>query len=374
MKKLLGIIFLGLVAIGFTACSVKPETKSLSSEQSLASMAYLSSNFLSLSNEPTAQGLAVTLGDDTLEVEEELETVNEYLELLKIFMENGATDFAQIVEQDSDRAEYQHMINITVAEEVYVLYYSIDAETSEISGIFVINEEEYTIIAYNNLEDKDEFEDDDDDLYENEDDDDDDLYEDDDDNDDDEEDLDDVSFTNLSEVTTEEATTEEETTVIDGTAGVTTDAPDAGTETEEKMVLVATNGDNIIKMTYKTETEDDEVETKFEMETFINGVEKEISIEIKVENNEYKVEVEDGENSYEFKREVENNGIKYELQYEVNGTEGEIQIFETTDEFGDTVYIYEISEEGKYKEVEVDDDFENDDDEEETTEDTGFLM
>ena len=155
MKKLLGIIFLGLVAIGFTACSVKTDTVTLSSEQSLASMAYLSSNFLSLSNEPTAQGLAVTLGDDDLEVEQELETVNEYLELLKVFMENGATDFAQIQKQVSDRLEYQYMINITVAEEVYVLYYSVDVETSEITGIFVINEEEYTIMAYNNLEDKD---------------------------------------------------------------------------------------------------------------------------------------------------------------------------------------------------------------------------
>ncbi len=385
MKKLLGIVFLGLVAIGFTACSVKPETQSLSSEQSLSSMAYLSANFLSLSGEQTSQGLAVTLGDDALEVEEELETVNDYLELLKVFMENGATDFAQIVEQASDRVEYQFMINITVAEEVYVLYYNVDVETSEITGIFIINDEEYTIMAYNNLEDKDEFEDDeDDDLYEDEDDEDDeddDLYEDEE-SDDDEEELDDVSFTNLSEVTTETTTeeattedsiTEEETTEVDGTSGVTLDAPEAETATEEKMVLVASNGENFIKMTYKTETEEDEASTKFELESYINGVEKEISIKIKNENNEYKVEVEDGENSFEFKKEIENDGIKYQLEYEVNGTEGEIQIFETIDEFGETVYIYEIEEEGKYKEVEIEDQDE-DDDEEDDLEDTGFLM
>jgi hypothetical protein len=371
MKKLLGIIFLGLVAITFTACSVTPAQEKLSSEQSLASMAYLSSNFLNLANDSTASGLSVTLADDDMEVEEELENINEYLELLKAFMENGATDFAGIEEKASDRVEYTHMINITVVEEVYVLYYNVDAETSVISGIFVINGEEYTIQAYNNLEDKDEFEDDDDDLYEDDDEEDDE----DEDEDEDEDDLDDLSFKNLSEVTTETPTTEEPTTDVDGSSGVTTEVEDSDDdEKEEKMVLVATNGENTIKMTYKTETEDDEVETKFEMETLINGIEKEISIEIKVENKEYKVEVEDGDNSYEFKREIENDGIKYELEYQVNGVEGEIEIFETTNELGETVYIYEIEEEGKYKEVEIEDEDDNEEDEDDDLEDTGFNL
>lgn len=374
MKKLLGIIFLGLLAITFAACTVTPAQEKLSSEESLASMAYLSANFLNLASDSTASALAVTLSDDDLEVEQELENINEYLELLKVFMENGATDFAAIEETASDRAEYTYMINITVVEEVYVLYYNVDAETSVISGIFVINGEEYTIQAYNNLEDKDEFEDD-------EDDDDDDLYEDDDDEDDeddddlDDDDLDDLSFKNLSEATTESPTTEAPTTEVDGSSGVTTEV-EAGNddEKEEKMVLIATNGENIIKMTYKTETEDDEVETKFEMKTMINGIEKEISIAIKVENKEYKIEVEDGDNSYEFKREIENDGIKYELEYQVNGVEGEIEIFETTNELGETVYIYEIEEEGKYKEVEIDDEDDSEEDEDDDLEDTGYNL
>jgi hypothetical protein len=362
MKKLLGIIFLGLVALTFTACAVTPVQEKLSSEESLASMAYLSANFLNLASDSTASGLSVTLVDDDLEVEQELENINEYLELLKAFMENGATDFAAIEEQASDRVEYTHMINITVVEEVYVLYYNVDAETSAISGIFVINDEEYTIQAYNNLEDKDEFEDDDDDLYED-DDDDDDLYEDDDEEEDDE-DLDDLSFKNLSETTTEAPTTEEPTTEVDGSSGVTTEVEDGDDdEKEEKMVLIATNGENTIKMTYKTETEAGEVETKFEMETLINGIEKEISIVIKVENKEYKVEVEDGDNSYEFKREIEKDGIKYKLEYQVNGVEGEIEIFETTNELGETIYIYEIEEEGKNKEVEIEDEDYSEEDE-----------
>ena len=365
MKKLLGIIFLGLAAITFTACTVTPAQEKLSSEESLASMAYLSANFLNLAGDSTASGLAVTLSDDDLEVEQELESINEYLELLKVFMENGATDFAAIEETASDRAEYTYMINITVVEEVYVLYYNVNAETSVISGIFVINGEEYTIQAYNNLEDKAEFEDDDDD----------DLYEDDDDEDDeDDEDLDDLSFKNLSEVTTESATTEEPTTEIDGSSGVTTEVAAGNDDEKEKMVLIATNGENTIKMTYKTETEDDEVETKFEMETMINGIEKEISIEIKVENKEYKVEVEDGDNSYEFKREIESDGIKYELEYQVNGVEGEIEIFESTNELGETVYTYEIEEEGKYKEVEIDDEDDSEEDEDDDLEDTGYNL
>ena len=369
MKKLLGIIFLGLLAITFAACTVTPAQEKLSSEESLASMAYLSANFLNLASDSTASALAVTLSDDDLEVEQELENINEYLELLKAFMENGATDFAAIEETASDRTEYTYMINITVVEEVYVLYYNVDAETSVISGTFIINGEEYTIQAYNNLEDKDEFEDD-------EDDDDDDLYEDDDDEDDeDDDDLDDLSFKNLSEATTESPTTEAPTTEVDGSSGVTTEV-EAGNddEKEEKMVLIATNGENIIKMTYKTETEDDEVETKFEMETMINGIEKEISIAIKVENKEYKIEVEDGDNSYEFKKEIENDGIKYELEYQVNGVEGEIEIFETTNELGETVYIYEIEEEGKYKEVEIDDEDDSEEDENDDLEDTGYNL
>jgi hypothetical protein len=367
MKKLLGIFVLAFMALGITACAATPTAATLSSEQSLASMAYLSSNFLSLNNDTTSDPLAFKLADETLEVEEELETVNEYLELLKAFMENGATEFAQLQEQASDRAEYTYMLNITVAEEVYVLYYNVDVETSEISGIFIINDEEYTIEAYNNLDDKEEFEDDDDDDEDDEDEyDDKDGYE-----EDDDDDADDMSLTKMSDVTTTEeetTTTTEEEVTTDSTSGATVVESD---DLEKKMVLIARNGDNYIEMTYKVETEGEETETKFEMETFINGVEKEIAVEIKIENKEYKVEVQDGENTYDFKREVENDGVKYELEYEVNGVEGEIQIFETTNDLGETVYVYKIEEEGQYKEVEMEDD---DDDEEDDVEDQAFLM
>jgi len=338
MKKLLTIMTLALLALGVSACSATSEKTVLTSEQSLVSMAYLSSNFLNFNQETNSQGLAFNLADDDFEVDSELESVSEYVELLKSFMENGAPGFANISEELSDREEYKNKLTVVVAEEVYLLYYNVNSETKEISGIFVINEEEYTITAYSYLDDDDDFyEDDDDDFYEEDDD------------DDDEDDADDMAFTNLSEETT--------TVVLND-------------EYEKKMVLIARNGDNYIEIEYKVEVEDDETETKFEMKTFINGIEKEITIEIKIENDEYKIEIEDGDNSYEFKREIEDGGFKYELEYEVNGVEGEIEIFETTNELGETVYIYKIQEEGRTKEVELDDD---DDDEHDFIE-TGFII
>lgn len=377
MKKLLGIMVITLMGLGFMACSTTSETITLSSEQSLASMAYLSGNMLSF-NSSEETNLAFNLSEETIEVEDELETVNEYLELLKTFMENGATGFGSISEEASDRVEYEFMLTIVVAEQEYKLYYNVDATSSEIAGIFLIDGEEYTITAYNDLDDSGEFEDDD----EFEDEDDEDEFEDEDEFDDeDEDDEEDLSFTKLSEVTTESTssateTTENSNTSEEGTTQEETEVEDNDDEEkEQKMVLIATNGENYVEMTYKVETESDETETKFEMTSYINGVEKEVSIEIKLENNEYKIEIEDGDNSYEFKREVEDGGVKYKLEYEVNGVEGEIEIFETENELGEKVYIYEIEEEGKTKEVEIDDDddFEDDDDEDET-EDLVSLM
>ena len=375
MKKLLGIMVIALMGLGFMACSTTSETVALSSEQSLASMAYLSGNMLNL-NSSNETKMSLNLAEETIVVEDELETVNEYLELLKAFMENGATGFGSISEEASDRVEYEFMLTILVAEQEYKLYYNIDSETSEITGIFIIDGEEYTITAYNDLDDddNDEEEFDDDDEY-----DDDDEFDDEDDHEfddeDEDDDADDLSFTNLSTVTTDSTdsatpTTEESNTNVN----TDTNASTKEDEKEQKMVLIARNGDNYVEMTYKVETEDDETETKFEMKSYINGVEKEISIEIKVENDEYKIEIEDGDNSYEFKRELEDGGIEYKLEYEVNGVEGEIKIFETENELGEKVYTYKIEEEGKYKEVEIDDDYDDDDEDEIENEDLVALM
>ncbi len=363
MKKILVTIILGLLVLGISACNTETlednfKKEVLSSEQALASMAYLSSNFLSFNNDTSNQTLALNLADDELEVESELETVSEYLELLKVFMENGASNFGSIIDEVSDRVEYDNKTTIVVAEKTYLLYYSVDSETREISGIFVIDEVEYEITAYSYLDDEDDF-------YKDEDDD----------EDDDEDEADDLAF-KLSEVTTTEE--ENETTTTEENTEVTTEEENE-TMTEEtttvfeeferEMQLIARYGENYIEIKYEIEIEEDETESKFEMNTYIDGVEKEITIEIKVEEDEYKIEIEEGDNEYEFKREIEDEGIKYELKYSVNGVEGEIKIIETTNELGEVIYIYEIEEEGRYKEVEVEDRFDDDDDDDDDDED-----
>ena len=366
MKKLLGIILLGLVSVAISACTMNQSTvDSLSTEQSLSSMAYISSNFLNLSEDSSSTALSLMLSEDGIEVEEELETVNDYLVMLKAFMEKGATEFGQISESASDRVEYQNMISIVVNEDLYLLYYNVNQETEEITGIFILDEVEYEITAYNNLDDKDDDEDDDDEEeYE------DDEEFDNDDNDDEEEE-DEVSKEDLSSpITTENTTTTtniEEQTTLEKTEE----------ETEQKMILVARNGDDYIEMTYKVETEENESETKFEMVSYIAGIENEIEIKIAQEADEYKVEIQDEDNYYEFKREVEDEGTKYKLEYEVNEVEGEIEILETEDELGNTVYIYDIDEDGKHKSVEIDkDDDEEDEDEDEKDdlEETSFII
>jgi hypothetical protein len=380
MKKLILMVLLGFSAIGFVGCNNTTVTQeTLSSRDSLATLAYLSGNFLDMNLTEDTQTVSYRLlsdvttnVDDEIVVEEELEEINQYLDLLKAFMENGATDFAGINDEVSDRLEYDHKLTIIVESESYVLYYSI-SDVGEITGIFVIGNQEYQIVASNYLDDADEFDNDDDD---------DDEF--------DDEDDEDLSFTKLSDITTteeaitEEATTTEESTTEEAiTEEATTEEATTTTEfqeTEKKMELTAINGDNYIKITYKQEIEQDETKTEFEMEKNIDGVESEVKIEIKYEQDEYKIEIEDGDNSYEFKREVEKDGIKYELEYEVNGVEGEIEIFETTNEFGETVYQYKIEEEGRQKEVEKEEpwqrgfDDNDDDDDDDETEDTSLIV
>ncbi len=437
MKKLLLLFLLGLSAIGFAGCnnvSVTPET--LSSKDSLATLAYLSGNFLDMSFTQENQTVSYRLLsdittelEDETEVEDELDEINQYVDLLKAFMENGATDFASITDEVSDRLEYDNKISITVDEDVYVLYYSI-SNTNQITGIFVIGDQEYQIQASNYLEDSDEFEqdddfDDDDEEFDNEDEDED---EDDEFNDEDDDDNDELSFnvsdnrgildsvsgatttetptteTSTESTTTEEVTTTTETTTestttdeVTSTENITTE-PNTTTEeettteevttteettsqfqeTERKMELIATNGDDSIKITYKQANEENEAKTEFEIEKNINGIESEVSVQIKYEQNEYKVEIEDGDNSYEFKREMENGKTTYKLEYEVNGVEGEIKITETKNELGETVYQYKIEEEGKRKDIEKEEPWQKghdeDHDEDDETEETSFIL
>jgi hypothetical protein len=394
MKKLFILVmalFTSVVLIGCDNSNTVALDKMMTSQESLVSLSYLSAGFLDMDNQDETL-LSFTRLSDTDEpvIEEELDEINIYIDLLKGFIDNGSENFGSILEEASDRAEFARMISINVQDEEYILYYNVDMITGEITGIFLIGNVEYEIIATNSLEDSDQFESEDEyeDEEENE-------YEDDEYDDDD--DYDDVETTSEEqEITTEEAvstegetTTEDEATTEeidpDSEAGasqvayrvsLSNDADEdendeVSDESEYKMELLAQNGDNFIKITYKTETDGSESVTKFEIEKNINGVEEEIEIKVKQEADEYKVEIQDGSNSYEFKSEVESEGTFYKLEYKVNGVEGEVKIYETEDAEGNLTYSYDISEGNVEKSIdkdEPDSSFDNDEHEEEDEE------
>lgn len=276
----------------------------LSSQQALSSLAYLSASMLSVeaSSEDNVSREFVFLSnhsETSTEIEQELEDVNIYLDKLKVFMDQGPDAFASVQTTGSDREEYEFMINAGVEESTYLIYYNVDPDTNELSGIIVVDNVEYVIAVENTLEDKYELE----------------IETDvDDEDDDDEDDIDDE---------------------------------DVDLDIEQKITLVAFNGDDSIEVEYKYELEEDKMTTKFEMEKSIAGEETEILIKILQENDEYKVEIEEGDNHYEFKQETEDGETVFKLEYEVNGVTGDIKIIMTTTEDGETVYRYRIEEDGQ---------------------------
>ena len=85
-----------------------------------------------------------------------------------------------------------------------------------------------------------------------------------------------------------------------------------------------------------------------------------------------KIDVKDGEDSYTFKQETEDEGeVEYKLTYNVDGVSGTVKITEYTNELGEVVYEYKISEGNRERDVErgrPDYDFDDDDEEEEDEE------
>lgn len=328
MKKL----FLGLLVtltLTLTACDGElfnidnngddpiPEVEVLSSEQSLATLSFISAGFLGFETEETAVSNTLFLSnleeeEEETEIEGELDEVNVYIDRLKGFIDNGVNDLGSITETESDNELYEFKLTFTVNEEVYVIYYNVDAETGEMTGIIVIDEIEYEFEVIDNIkkyEHSEQEKNQNGNANENA---------------DDEEEEDEESEANEEESENEEEVDEE--------------------ENETKMVLIATNGEDTLKVVYKTETEEDETTTKFYLEQTIDGVMREIQLKISEEEDEFKVDIKDGENEFTFKREVEEEGTVYKLTYTVDGVSGTVKIIETVDENGETVYEYQIKE------------------------------
>ena len=335
-------------------------TEALSSRESLATLSYLSGSLIDLDTTDPVVGLVPTLladdGEEETEIEGELDIVNEYMDMLQDFMDNGTDSFGSAVESLSDNPLYALMITFNVNEEVYTIYYNIDPVTLEISGILLMGDVEYEIVVTNSLSDNDDLDEDDDD------DEDPDVDTDDEDPDVDTDDED-------PDADTEEDDEDEDNDSEEGNQE----------ETEQKMVLTAYNGDNFVQVTYKIETDDEETETKFTLVSYIDGVEKEVFMKISIEEDEYKITIEEEGNEFTFKREVEDDGeITYKLKYKVNGVEGEIKITESINDLGETIYEYKIKEgdlevdterdEPDHHSDDEDDDDDNDDEENEDEE------
>lgn len=328
MKRLFALFVAALAMVTLSACTNDTTTMydTLSSESAIASLSYLSAGFLhNQESQPTASALQFLAETDETEIEGELDDVNIYLDKLRAFIEGGADGFGSVQTEPSDRAEFAFKMVINVQDDVYVLYYNIDPITMEIDGLFVIDGVEYVIEGTNNLDDRDDFADDDD-----------------------EDDIDDEDEDEMDE------------------------DEDEDEEFEQEMTLVATNGADVITITYEAERDATENTVEFYIVQVIGGVESEIEIEISEEADEYSIEIRDNDNEYEFSREVEDGETVYVLEYEVDGVEGEVTIYVSTNELGETVYTYEIEEEGKESRSvdrkDPDDDDDDDEEEEETEE------
>ena len=139
---------------------------------------------------------------------------------------------------------------------------------------------------------------------------------------------------------------------------------------ELRFEITATNGQDYIEIDYQVES-DDEIEKTYGLTSYINGVTKEKEIKISVENDQIKVKLKEGNTEYELEKDVENGQVQYNLQYHIGEIEGEAIIFDAIDEFGNTIFTYQINEDGHEREVDVDkdDDEDHDDEEDEDEED-----
>ncbi|AIO18404.1 hypothetical protein KQ51_00521 [Candidatus Izimaplasma bacterium HR1] len=362
MKKLLFIGLALITAFTLSGCTTADNENleilaaDLGSEESLATLSYLSTGFLDFSTEAVVASnmsfLSATDGvaEPTTVIEGELDEVNVYIDRLKALIDNGVESFGSVLEEESDNELYAFKLTFTVNEEVYVIYYNIDEVTNEMTGIIVIGDVEYEFEVMDNIKEYEHNQEDKPESHKEED------------------DEDDEENTNGNRNTSDD--NEVDTEDLDSEDDDEVDTED----NETKMVLIATNGEDTIKIIYKNELEDGEFETKFYIEQTIDGIEKRVTLKIEVENNETKVKITDGEDEYTFKKELEEEGTVYKLQYEVDGVKGMVRITEVVDEEGNITYEYFIQEAGREKHTEKqepnshfdDEDEEENEDEEES--------
>jgi len=350
MKKIILFLVIITASITLSGCADTKTndlptdlTADLGSEESLATLSYLSTGFLDFENTtPVASNVMFLSSTEEVEtvIEGELDEVNIYVDRLKALMDNGLESFGSVLEDISDNELYEFKLTFTVNEESYVIYYNIDEVTQEMTGIIVIGDVEYEFEVMDNIK---TYEYNEEQKHENKGTDQSNDNANKDDKEDDEIDLD--------------ASDDEDNDVEEGTD-------------ETKMILIATNGEDTIKIIYKNELEDGKFETKFYVEQTIDGITKNIALKIQQEETETKIKITDGEDVYTFKKEVEDEGTVYVLQYKVDGVNGMVRITEIVGENGEITYDYFIQEAGKEKHAEKQEPKSNFDQDDEIEEDT----
>lgn len=137
---------------------------------------------------------------------------------------------------------------------------------------------------------------------------------------------------------------------------------------EFSLELYASSGENYININYDSEF-GSETEATYSIESMINGEYTEKEIKVSHEEDEYKVVMENTTSSFELTYEFDNGQYIYKLSYEINDQEGEVLITETINEFGETIYHYNVTEGDISKEIDREKpSFDDEDDEDEEDE------
>ncbi len=128
MKKIFLFLLVITASLTLSGCAdaknietIEDLTVDLGSEESLATLSYLSTGFLDFENASPVASNVVFLSntDDEPEtvIEGELDDVNIYIDRLKALMDNGLESFGSVLDEVSDNDLYDFKLTFTVNEE-----------------------------------------------------------------------------------------------------------------------------------------------------------------------------------------------------------------------------------------------------------------
>lgn len=233
--------------------------------QTLTEMSYISGSLMS-SGFTVSSDVFIQLAAPIkkTEIGTNIEEVNTYFDMLKVFLEDDPFGDSIVVEELVDE-EYQSKITFTSEGNEFVFYINLDQQ--DIEGVLYINDVLYTVEGKQTQE-----------------------------------------------------------------------------ETESKLQLKASNGNDYVDVEYKTDSEDLETTQKYNVETSFDGVVTQKDIKVTLEDGSLKVTIEDLNSKYNLKKNIEDDEGAYKLDYTIDGEKSRASIYEDVDVEGNPVYRYEIRE------------------------------